>query len=135
MCFYSFIMLEQELTITLGKDPMYEKLFTTVQSRNWNSQRTVELRHYPEGPSLKVDCCDFDPTDHFQWHALRKDSSGWHEVETTSFRLLNPITDISAYVRQCMKYAIYEAVNAGDIASFFFKQACKYSDVSNFSPL
>jgi hypothetical protein len=123
------------LTITPGKDSRYEKLFTTVRSSDWNSRRTVELRHYPEGLPLKVDCCDFRPTDHYQFRALRKNSSGWHAVKTSSYRLLNATIDISPYVQQCVEYSIDEACRIGDIASFFFKQARLYSDVSNFSAL
>src|ERR1700709_2130059 len=73
------------LTIPTGLDKTYERQFTLVQSSNMSSRRTVELKHYPGGPVLLVDCCRFYPTVHYQTRAVWKNSSGWYIAQTTAF--------------------------------------------------
>jgi hypothetical protein len=112
-----------------GLNDLYERQFTLVSSDS-TSERTAELKHYPDGPFLLVDCCEFRKTKYYQTRALRKNSSGWHAVKTTAFCLMDPEIDISRYNRDCTRYAIREACERGDIVSPFFKLACSYSDVS-----
>jgi hypothetical protein len=118
-----------------GIDEMYERQFTLVVPSDSTSQRTAELKHYPDGPFLLVDCCKFHPTEHYQTRALRKDSSGWHAVKTTPFCLMNAKMDISGYVQDCTRYAIDEACKREDIISPFFMLACTYREVSTLSAL
>jgi hypothetical protein len=112
-----------------GLNELYERQFTLVSSDS-TSKRTAELKHYPGGPVLLVDCCEFRETKYYQTRALRKNSSGWHAVKTTAFCLMDPEIDISGYNRDCTRYAIREACERRDIVSPFFKLACSYSDVS-----
>lgn len=123
------------LTNSLGLDEMYERQFTLIVSSNSASRRTVELKHYPDGPFLLVDYCKFRPTEHYQTRALQKDSSSWHAVTTTPFCLMNAKIDISGYVRGCTRYAIDEACKRGDIVSPFFILARTYRKVSTLSAL
>ena len=123
------------LTNSLGLDEMYERQFTLVVSSDSTSQRTAELKHYPDGPFLLVNCRKFRPTEHYQTRALRKDSSGWHAVKTTPFCLMNAEMDISGYVRDCTRCAIDEACKRGDIVSPFFILARTYRNVSTLSAL
>jgi hypothetical protein len=114
---------------------MYEIQFTLVRSSDSSFRRTAELEHYPDGPPLLVDCCEFRPTEHYQTEALRKNSSGWHAAKTTAFCLINPSIDISLYVQKCIRYSIAEACKRQDIVSPFFKLARSYRNVSTLSDL
>ena len=120
------------LTNPPGLDRVYERQFTLVVSNDSTSRRTAELKHYPHGPFLLVACRKFRPTEHYQTRALRKDSSGWHAVQTTPYCLINAEIDISAYVRACTGAAIDEACKRGDLVSSFFILAHTYRNVSAF---
>jgi hypothetical protein len=118
-----------------GLNELYEQKFTLVVlsdsiSKKKKKKRKAELRHYPDGPFLLVECGEFRDTEYYQTRALRKNSSGWHAVKTTAFCLIDTEMDISGYNRDCTGYAIREACERGDIVSPFFKLACSYSDVS-----
>lgn len=108
---------------------MYERQFTFVVGRDLIS-RTAELKHYADGPLLLVNCCKFSSTADYQKLVVRKNLSGWHSVETSTFCLMNPKLDISAYVSECTEYAIDAACKRGDVASTFFRVASEYRDVS-----
>lgn len=113
-----------------GLDELYERQFTLVTSSDSTSKRTVELKHYPDGPFLLVDCCEFRDTEYYQTRALRKNASGWHAVKTTAFCLMDAEMDISKYNQACTSYAIDEACKRGDVVSPFFSLALSYVNVS-----
>jgi hypothetical protein len=93
----------------------------------------TQLGHYPNGPTLDVECCQFlvTETNIAQTSVLWKNRSGWCELPTTPYRLRNPEIDISLYLQKCVPFSIDEACGRRYPISFFFKQARLYEDVSN----
>lgn len=74
-----------------GKNQTYEILFTSVQWGGPNS-RTVELRQYPDGPTLNVECCEFVPNYRSQLYVLLQNSvwcserDGRRLLQSSNFR-------------------------------------------------
>lgn len=116
-----------------GKDETYEILFTAVIQTRLKDQKVAQLQHYLNGPTLEVACCEFTPTQSYQIHALRKNSSGWHSTKTTAYCVANSNIDISSYVGECVGFAMDEACQSLHPVSFFFQLARYYSEV-NISP-
>jgi hypothetical protein len=92
------------------------------------------LRHYPNGPLLKVECCEFLPEREDQIRVLRKNSSGGHSIKTTAYCLADMKFDISSYVRGYVKIAIADACRQGPV-SIPFKLATVFAHVSNLPAL
>jgi hypothetical protein len=111
----------------------YEILFTVVRSSGSSSRTTVDLRHYPDGPTLNVECNEFLATHQNQTRVLHQNSSGWHPAETTAYCLTNTKVDISSYVQGCVKFSLSEACALRRPTAFFFRLALLYKDVSNLS--
>lgn len=110
-----------------------------VRSSVSNSPIMTQLRHYPNGPTLDVECCGFHvapKTDKSQIFVLRKNRSGCGWMPTPSYQLANPKIDISSYLQDCVEFSKDEACGRGrSPISFFFRQACLYKHVSNPSDL
>lgn len=111
----------------------YEILFTNVRSSGSSSPTTVDLRHYPNGPTLKVECYEFLAAHQNQTRVLQQNSSGWHPADTTAYCLTNTKVDISSYVQGCVEFALSEACARRHPVAFFFHLAQFYKDVSNLS--
>ena len=111
----------------------YEILFTTVRSSGLSSRTTVDLRQYPDGPTLNVEYYEFLATHQNQTRVLQQNSSGWHPADTTAYCLKNARVDISSYVQGCVKFALREACAPRHPVAFFFRLALLYKDVSNLS--
>jgi hypothetical protein len=98
----------------------------------------TQLGHFPNGPTLDVECCQFrvtDKTSIAQTSVLRKNQSGWCWMPTTAYCLRNQQIDISPYLQECVGYSIDEACGRPFPISFFFEQARRYKDVSNLLDL
>lgn len=95
------------------------------------SQSTAEFRHYANGPSLRVVCCQLQPTYRHQIRTLKKDSSGWHSVITTAYCLRDRKIDIGPYVNGCIPHALDEICESASPVSIFFRIARVHGDVRN----
>ena len=111
----------------------YEILFTIVRSSGSSSRTTVDLRHYPDGPTLNVECYEFLATHQNQTRVLQQNSLGWHPADTTAYCLTNIKVDISLYIQGCVKFALREACALRHSVTFFFRLAQFYKDVSYLS--
>ncbi|KIV98446.1 uncharacterized protein PV09_09744 [Verruconis gallopava] len=107
------------------KDKIYELLSTTVKSFESQDAVQAELQHYSGGPYLNVACQEFVPADDDQVYVLEKSSDGWQLQRTHAFCLSNPAVDISAYVKNCIPYAVAEAIQRQDDASELFRLSCE----------
>ena len=116
---------------SVGEDKTYEMLFTTVPWSEPSSQ-TVQLRHYPNGPTLKVECCKFLANRKHHVHVLQQNSSGWYPQATTPYCLTNTAMDISSYVQDCIHFSLDEACRRQTPVAFFFQLARQYKEVSKF---
>ncbi|OAA60577.1 hypothetical protein SPI_05701 [Niveomyces insectorum RCEF 264] len=97
---------------TAGRDETYKALFTSVACLE-SERRTASFQHYSGGPSLAAVCRAFVPTQHYQVHALRKDTRGWHTMKTTAYALEDPDAfDMQAYVRACVGRVVAEVCAA-----------------------
>ncbi len=113
-----------------GKNETYETLFTAVIPMKLNENtRIAKLHHYQPGPVLEVVCCEFKPDYIHQVRALRKDQLGWHFVTTTAFCMTDPKPDISSYVRNCVDFALHEAMYRSHEVNLIFKLVHYYSQV------
>ena len=118
--------------VFVGMDTTYTDLFTSVHLVNSTHRTKVDLRHYPDGPTLNVECQEFFPTHPNQIRVLQQNSSGWHFVKTTAYFLATTKIDISSYVKGCVGYALREAcaLRTTPIV-YFFILAQHYIEVSN----
>lgn len=117
---------------SIGKNETYEILFTAVRSGKSSSRTTVDLRHYPNGPILSVECYEFLPIYRNQTRVFHQNSSGWHSVGTTAYCLANSKVDVSSYVQGCVRFALREACGLRRPVAFFFRLAQLYTHVSRF---
>ena len=108
-------------------------LFTSVRSSGSSSRITVDLRQFPNGPTLNVECYEFLATYQHQTRVLQQNASGWHSAETTAYCLTNTQVDISAYVQGCVEFALSEACALRHPVAFFFQLAQVFKDVSILS--
>ena len=109
-----------QLTLSIGSNETYEILSTSVRSSVSSSQKTAQLGHYPNGPTLNVECCEF-LADEIQILVLWKNRSGCHWMPTTPYCLTNPEIDISSYIQECVGFAIDEECRDQQRpVSFFF---------------
>ena len=129
--FYSRTCYHGRVNNSVGEDKTYEILFTAVP---WNepSSQTVRLRHYPNGPALKVECCKFLATDKNHVHVLQQNSSGWYPQETTAYCLTNTAMDTSSYVQDCISFSLDEACRRQHPVALFFQLARRFKKVSKF---
>jgi hypothetical protein len=51
------------LTILTGLNTKYSLRYTSIQSSSFSPLKTVQLRHYPNSPTLTVECCQFHATE------------------------------------------------------------------------
>ncbi|PCD22223.1 hypothetical protein AU210_016014 [Fusarium oxysporum f. sp. radicis-cucumerinum] len=107
-------------------DTTYETMLTVVKSTpTMRSNPTgITLCHYQNGPVLNVKCLQFekDPDKHYQYHALRKNWTGWHMLETTAYCLQkSPDIEIRSYVQECVEVAMGQASSDGTPASLFIQ--------------
>lgn len=128
---YSRTCYYNRANVSAGEDKTYEILFTSVPWPESSSQ-TVELRHYPNGPTLNVECCKFLATHKNHVHVLQQSSSGWHPQETTAYCLTNIGMEISSYVQDCVRFSLNEACTRRHPAAFFFQLAQLYRKVSKY---
>jgi hypothetical protein len=110
----------------IGSDATYETMLTVVKSTpTMRSNPTgITLCHYQNGPVLNVKCLQFekDPDKHYQYHALRKNWTGWHMLETTAYCLQkSPDIEICSYVQECVEVAMGQASSDGTPASLFIQ--------------
>ena len=108
----------------------YEQLFTTVRSNRLSPRTTVNLRQYPDGPTLNVECYAFVATHPNQTRVLHQSSSGWHPADTTAYCLADSKIEISSYVQGCVESALREACAPQFPFSLFFRLTQFYKDVS-----
>jgi hypothetical protein len=113
-----------------GNDETYEILFTAVRLKGSSSRKTVMLRHHPNGPSLKLECCEFLRDRDHQTCLLQRDSSGGQSIETTLYCLADMKIDVSLYVCGYVKIALAIAFRY-KLVSVFFKLVYGFVDVSN----
>lgn len=98
----------------------------------------TQLGHYPNGPTLDVECCQFPvnpKTDIAKYSVVRKSRSGWCWMSTPAYCLTNHKIDISLYLQECVGFSMDEACARRYPISFVFKQMRVYKDVSNLSDL
>lgn len=131
---YSLTCYHSRANNFTGKDETYEILFTAVRCSELSSQ-TVELRHYPNGPTLNVECCKFLATNKNQVHVLQQNSSGWHTQETTAYCLTNTKMNITSYVQDCVHLSLNESCRRRHPVAIFFRLAQLCRQVSNLSVL
>lgn len=127
--FNSSTWYHSKANTSTGKDKTYEILFTAVPWSESSSQ-IIELRHYPNGPTLNVECCKFIATDKNHIHVLQQNSSGWHSQQTTAYCLTNSEMDISSYVQNCIRFSLDEACRRKHPVAVFFQLARRYREVS-----
>ena len=111
-------------------DVTYENLFTAVSLVNSSDRTAVDLRQYPDGPTLNVICQAFLATHRTQTLVLQQGPFGWHSAETTAYFLATTKIDISSYVQSCVPFALREACALSHPCVFFFKLTWCYKDVS-----
>ena len=115
---------------SVGKDAIYETLYTVVLHGGIDSRTTTELQQYADGPILTVECCEFVPENKNQIYVLEKNSSGWHSVKTIPYCLTDPTMDISLYIHDSVRSTIDKASRLLTPVSLFFRLARMYTDVS-----
>ena len=124
------------LTVLTGLHTKYPLRYTSIQSSGFSSPKTVQLGHYPKGPTLTVECCQFRATDIIQTSVLRKNRYGCHSMLIPAWCLKNPIIDISSYLQENVPLSMAEAcARQHPQLSPFFRLARDYKDVSNLSDL
>ena len=129
-CASYYVHFQDKTNNSTGKNETYEILFTGVTQTGLHDRTIVQLQHYPDGPILTVECCQFTPTQKHQFHALKKNSSGWHSTKTTAYCLVNTRIDVSSYVKESVKFALDEACQSQHPVHLFFKLAQFYREVS-----
>ncbi len=127
---YSLTCYHSRANNFTGKDETYKDRFTAVHWCSGLSPQTVELRHYLNGPTLKVECCKFLVTNKNQVQVLQQNSSGWHAVETTAYCLTNSNLNIRLYVQNCVNLSLYEACRRRHPIAIFFELARSCRQVS-----
>jgi hypothetical protein len=124
------------LTILTGSDTKYSFRYTSIQSSGFSPPKTVQLGHYPNGPTVTVECCRFHATEIIQTSVLRKNRYGCYSMITPAWCLKNPLIDISSYLQECVEFSMAEAcARQHPQLSPLFKLARAYNDVSNLSDL
>ena len=113
----------------IGKNWEYETAFTIVLPHCSESSKMARLSHYPNGPALDVECCEFFATNENQIRVVRKTSSGWHWLKTSAYCLTEPSVDISSYVQDCVPFAIEETCRGQEVVGFFFNLSRSFQDV------
>ena len=118
----SLMYCYSRLTILTGLNEKYKLRFTCVQSSVLSSPRMAQFGHYPNGPTLNVECCEFLPTDITQISVVRKNLSGWNWMFTTAYCMTNPQIDISPYLQKFSIFSMDEASRRPRYpTSFFFR--------------
>lgn len=136
MYFHYFFNLDvEEADCFLGKNGVYEELFTMVRSNYAEGNKIVCLHHYSSGPTIDITCCKFLPTEPFQTRVLRKDASGWHWVGTTAYCLAENKLDLTPYIRECVPDALEDACNRSGPPAFFFRLARGFRHACSPPPL
>jgi hypothetical protein len=102
----------------VGSNESYKSLFVDIRS-NWiGGTKTVQLCHYPDGPTITVTSREFVPDAKHQFHVSKLDVRGWHTVMTTAYGVFEKV-DIASYVKKCVDFAVREGCRDRRTAAFF----------------
>lgn len=92
------------------------------------SVHSVDLQHILCGPTLPVDCCDFQVANYEQISLYHKTTEGWARMETSAFALSKPVedTDIERYVEEHMKLFLTLAHDGSTWLDILLKHASEH---------
>lgn len=116
-----------------GEQIPYERKLAWDNLVTGFSVHSVDLQHILCGPTLQVDCCDFEVANYEQISLYHKTTEGWARMETSAFALSKTVedADIERYVEEHMKLFLRLAHDGSTWLDIFLKHASEYLQVGS----